>query len=358
MGVVRKNKLGVSGERGARGSARARRARSTALSPSPASEWVDELHWALSEAKSIASSRGLFEDLSSPHCIQDAQAMMRSFHLIKGFAQALGLHGVQAVAHGLESALAPVAGLDGGKSRRSGASVAAARWSGPDLKRQVTEGLAKLDAVIGRLHEAELRAAAVREQDVAGVAFQAGARTVAAIFSRIEGAARGIALDLSRELELVFEGDMSVAISAEAENLLEAALLHAVRNSLDHGSRGVSGPLLVTLSSSVQDEMLVIECRDSGAGIDSARVREAARERMPRFDAEMGGLPDDSVLQLLFLPGMSLSRGVSRLSGRGYGLDIVREAVETRLGGKARLESRLGQGTRLVLRMPIRSVRA
>jgi two-component system chemotaxis sensor kinase CheA len=60
----------------------------------------------------------------------------------------------------------------------------------------------------------------------------------------------------------------------------------------------------------------------------------------------------EDLLQLLFLPGFSLSRGVSKLSGRGFGLDIVREAIEVRLGGHARIESRLGEGTRLVLRFP------
>jgi two-component system chemotaxis sensor kinase CheA len=272
---------------------------------------------------------------------------MRSFHLIKGFAQALGLQGVQAVAHELEARLL---------SQRPG--VGSMPLTG--LRALLEDGIRKLDAVIARLHEVDLRAAAEREWRLPNGAADAASTakrqdiSLAGLFARIESAARGIALDLGCPVEIGISCESGSRIDAGFEAPIEAALLHAVRNSLDHGSAGARPPLHLAISATRGGGELVIECKDSGAGIDPTRVREAAGARQARFDAEMGSMSDEEVLQLLFLPGFSLSRGVSRLSGRGYGLDIVREAIETRLGGRARISSRPGQGTTLTLRVPLR----
>lgn len=293
------------------------------------SQWTDGLHRALSDAKGVIAQSARGRGLTSAQLDQ----LMRSFHLIKGFAQALGLHGVQAVSHHFESRL-----LGTGQN------------SEPELGALLAEGIRRLDAVVERLHEVDLRAAAIRELALGARSVPSAGMQLSGVFSRIESAARGIALDLGYRLQFECRTGGAIGIQSEWEAPVEAALLHAVRNSLDHGQA-----LSIQLTARLEKGDLVIECLDTGAGIDPALVREAARVRQARFDAEMGGMSDDEVLQLLFLPGLSLSRGVSRLSGRGYGLDIVREAIEVKLGGHARIESTLGRGTRLILRFPARS---
>lgn len=299
--------------------------------------WVDGLHEALAEAKA-----GLARGAVST---SELTILMRAFHLIKGYAQALGLHGVQSAAHELES---KVSGwLEGPAEDRPKKAMAI-----------LASGIGKLDAVISGMHEIELRRAAIREAAVCRVDEEPRATRVSALFSRIESAARGIALDLGQTLEFDARTGGDLLLEPEWEAPLEAALLHTVRNSLDHGTltrtRRATSPILVVLSAEIERNEWVIKCRDTGTGIDPARVREAARARQARFDAELGSMSDVEVLQLLFLPGLSLSRGVSKLSGRGYGLDIVREAIQTKLGGKVRIESQLGIGTRLILRIPVR----
>jgi chemotaxis protein histidine kinase CheA len=299
-------------------------------------QWIDGLHEALAEAKTrIASQEAVSKEW--------LESLMRSFHVIKGYAQALGLGGVQSVAHDLETRLVDL------MSAQSRAFVPQGRLhlSEGELRALLAEGVRKFDAVLARLHEVQLHAAARREL--------LGERPrLSELFARIGSAAHGIAVSVGVELRFESEGADTIDFQDEWEAPLEAALLHAIRNSLDHGSQGVSGPLVVRLTAHEESGEIVIECQDRGAGIDPERVREAARERQKRFDAEMGGLSDTEVLQLLFLPGLSLSRGASRLSGRGFGLDIVREAIETRLRGRARIESQPGQGTRLILKFPAR----
>jgi chemotaxis protein histidine kinase CheA len=292
-------------------------------------QWVDGLHGALAQAKAILAGQG---PLAGP----ERDALMRAFHLLKGYAQGLGLQGVQSVAHELES--------------RIGSDSQGAPARQQELRESLRGGLAKLDGVLQSLLELRLQQAARGE-----LAARRGTASFAMLFGRIEQAARGIAAQLGLRLELACEGG-ELPLPNDWEAPLEAALLHAVRNSVDHGAQaGSAAPLEIRLSAARAEREVVIEIRDNGAGIAASRVREAARERQARFDAEMGALADEDVLQLLFLPGLSLSRGVSRLSGRGYGLNIVREAVEGGLGGKARLESRPGQGTVLRLRIPAKA---
>jgi chemotaxis protein histidine kinase CheA len=298
-------------------------------SPEAWDQWVDGLHEALAESKRIVGRAGRLN-------LPESEALMRAFHRIKGSAQALGLHGVQRVAHDLESRVL--------SNARFADACADAKANDAELRETLAVGVRKLDAALARLHELQMFSAARREVH---------RETLSDLFARVGEAAHGIAAELGQKLRFEFSGTEDPELTAEWETALEAALLHAARNSIDHGATERGSELALSLSARREDASLVIECFDTGAGIDPGRVREAARARHARFDAEMGGMSDSEVLQLLFLPGLSLSRGVSNLSGRGYGLDIVREAIETRLRGKARIESVRGRGTRLIFRIPL-----
>jgi chemotaxis protein histidine kinase CheA len=214
-------------------------------------QWTDGLHQALTEAKALlAQDSGLKSET--------IDGLMRSFHLIKGFAQALGLHGVQSVSHELE------------------ARLLASRAVDQELRDFLSEGVRKLDGVIARLHEIDLQAAAALGE--LAVISGKPAR-VSAVFARIESAAKGIALDLGCKLKFECMGGDLFELEPAWEGPLEAALLHAVRNSLDHGitKDHTQAPLEVRLSVERKGSELVIVCRDSGSGIDPARVREVAR---------------------------------------------------------------------------------
>jgi two-component system, chemotaxis family, sensor kinase CheA len=98
---------------------------------------------------------------------------------------------------------------------------------------------------------------------------------------------------------------------------------------------------------------VVFTCRDDGAGVDTDAVRRALTAATRAQSAgDASSLSDAQVLERLLHGGISTARGVSRVSGRGVGLDVMREAGE-RLGGSARLESVRGQGLSVELRVPM-----
>jgi two-component system chemotaxis sensor kinase CheA len=169
---------------------------------------------------------------------------------------------------------------------------------------------------------------------------------------RIARSVRTIALGVGSTVDFEFRDEAGPLPEAWNEGLY-SALLAAVRNCLDHGTgpvAGTPGVLRITLSIRRRGEFVEIELRDSGAGIDPGAVRAIVLEKGIQSQATLSRLPDEEVLQLLFVPGLSLKATPSRLSGRGLGLDIVRDSAE-RLGGSARQRSRLGEGTSLVIEL-------
>jgi two-component system chemotaxis sensor kinase CheA len=171
---------------------------------------------------------------------------------------------------------------------------------------------------------------------------------------------RDLARQLGKEAELHCEGsDLELDRRILAE--LKEPLLHLVRNMLDHG---IESPDQRRLAGKPEKGMLRLEVKlkdgnraeltvsDDGCGIDLDQVREAAArlELAPREALEK--TPDHDLLQLIFESGVSTSRIVSSISGRGVGLAIVREALE-RLGGHVAVESAPGVGTRFRLYFPL-----
>ena len=137
-------------------------------------------------------------------------------------------------------------------------------------------------------------------------------------------------------------------------------LIHLIRNCVGHGiepaevRRRLGKPECgaITVSLSQQDGNKVEICvEDDGAGIDCARVKASAIKSGLLDAAEAGNLDDGEILPLIFRSGVSTSPIITSLSGRGLGLAIVSEKVE-KLGGRVRVDSTPGQGTRIRLLLP------
>ncbi|WP_026842647.1 hybrid sensor histidine kinase/response regulator [Citrifermentans bremense] len=171
---------------------------------------------------------------------------------------------------------------------------------------------------------------------------------------------RDLARQLDKEAELNCEGtelELDRRILAE----LKEPLLHLVRNMLDHGietpaERRLAGKpekgklgIALKLKDANRAELTV---SDDGCGIDLSQVREAASRLELASREALELTPDHELLQLIFESGVSTSRIVSSISGRGVGLAIVREALE-RLGGHVTVVSARGTGTRFHLHFPL-----
>ena len=135
-------------------------------------------------------------------------------------------------------------------------------------------------------------------------------------------------------------------------------LMHIIRNSIDHGieppeervAAGKSERGLIRLSSYQKGNHVVIEVEDDGRGIDLEKVKKKALERGIISDAE--ALSEREVIELIFLPGFSTSETVSDISGRGVGMDVVKNNIAA-VSGMVDVESTLGQGSRMIITLPI-----
>src|SRR6185312_8179285 len=109
---------------------------------------------------------------------------------------------------------------------------------------------------------------------------------------------------------------------------------------------------VVTLSARHRGNLIIVEVRDAGAGIDPARLRAKAREKQLASEEELASMDDTAVLDLIFRPGFSTATRVTDISGRGVGMDVVRDAIG-KLSGSIELRSTPGDGTIFTLKLPL-----
>ena len=195
--------------------------------------------------------------------------------------------------------------------------------------------------------------------DLRETVMQARMQPVGNLFSKFPRMVRDLAKSCGRVVRVEFAG----AETGLDKSLLEAVkdpLTHAVRNAVDHGieapeERALAGKAAegcVRLRAYQQSGFVVIEIADDGAGIATTRVLAKAVERGLVTAEQAAGMSEREALQLIFLPGFSTAAAVTHVSGRGVGMDVVRSNVE-KVGGSVEVESRVGVGTTLRLRVPL-----
>jgi two-component system chemotaxis sensor kinase CheA len=157
---------------------------------------------------------------------------------------------------------------------------------------------------------------------------------------------------------LRIEGEDTEADRTIVENLVEP-LVHVLRNALDHGiedaeARAAAGkPATATigLRATREGEHVVVEVSDDGRGIDVATVKRVAEQRKLVPPEEIARMTEAEALELVFMPGFSTAKTVTKVSGRGVGMDAVRSSVR-RLGGQVELRSAAGKGTAVRITVP------
>jgi two-component system, chemotaxis family, sensor kinase CheA len=195
--------------------------------------------------------------------------------------------------------------------------------------------------------------------DLRASVMKARLQPVSNVFSKIPRAVRELSHALDRRVHLEMEGQETEL----DKSLLEAIkdpLTHAIRNALDHGieppavreAAGKNPEGTLRLRALQEGSQVLIEVADDGAGIAVERVRAKAIERGLITLERAAALGERDLLQLIFLPGFSTADAVTRVSGRGVGMDVVRTNVE-RIGGKVEIDSHAGKGTTLRLRIPL-----
>jgi two-component system chemotaxis sensor kinase CheA len=182
---------------------------------------------------------------------------------------------------------------------------------------------------------------------------------VSNIFSKMPRIVRDLSQTLGRRVRLQVEGQ-DTELDKSLLEAIKDPLTHAVRNSLDHGieppdvrqAAGKDPEGTLKLRAAQEGSHVIIEVSDDGAGIAVDKVLQKAIEHGNITVERAAHLAERELLQLIFLPGLSTAKAVTNVSGRGVGMDVVRTNVE-RIGGKVEIDSRVGKGTTLRLRIPL-----
>jgi two-component system chemotaxis sensor kinase CheA len=177
------------------------------------------------------------------------------------------------------------------------------------------------------------------------------------LFQRTGRMVRDLSRKAGKRVELETVGEDTELDKTIAEELSDP-LLHMVRNSIDHGIeppdlRAASGkdPLArVRLAAYHNGGQIIIEISDDGRGLDREKILNKAQKN--GLIENGAHLSDNEVFNLIFEPGFSTAEQVTDISGRGVGMDVVRKHVQ-KLRGRIEIQSKRGQGTTFLLRLPL-----
>ena len=179
------------------------------------------------------------------------------------------------------------------------------------------------------------------------------------VFGRFPRVVRDLARNLRKEVNLVLQGEETDL----DKNLVEALsdpLVHLVRNAVDHGiempevreANGKSRVGDVILSAEQEGDHILLSIRDDGAGMDPNVLRRKAVEKGLYDQDAADRLSDNECYNLIFAPGFSTKEEISDVSGRGVGMDVVKTKI-TQLNGSVNIDSELGKGSCLTIKVPL-----
>lgn len=229
-------------------------------------------------------------------------------------------------------------------------------------QRRLQETNQGLTQLVQALRQDNLRLTTLADQlqdDIGGmrmVAFD----TLLGGFQRI---VRDLARDTGKQVHLDVSG-AAVEIDKTVLDVLRDPLMHLLRNAVDHGieapdererqGKPRGGRVLIDVEQ--RGSEILVRVGDDGRGIDPALVRQAAvrQHLLSRQEADL--ISDDEARSLIFHPGLTTAAEVTAISGRGIGMDVVRDRVES-LRGRLSVQSALGSGTTISLSMPVSMTR-
>ena len=170
---------------------------------------------------------------------------------------------------------------------------------------------------------------------------------------------RDLSKKLDKKMELYMTGE-DTELDRTVIDEIGDPLMHLLRNSADHGlesaelraQRGKPKVGTIGLDAYQDGNNVVIEVSDDGNGIDVETVKNKALEKGTITTEQAETMSDKEVIDLLFRPSFSTAKKVSDVSGRGVGLDVVKSKIEA-LGGDIEVKTKLGEGSKFIIRLPL-----
>jgi two-component system, chemotaxis family, sensor kinase CheA len=298
----------------------------------------------------VNDARALLSVLASG---SDSETLRRALHTLKGNAAMFGFHGLAASCHAMESELAETGGdISADQVRR--------------LREQLEASLRRMQDVFGddflgliEVHERDLERLMGGLRDRYDHAALLGFVTtwkdeaIEPVLKRLATQANRIAKDLEKELDVQVDS-AGVRLPPQRLRLFWAALVHAVRNAVDHGVEAPEERLAagkpsrgrLLLKARTDAEVLTLQVEDDGRGIDFDALGEAAiRKGLPATTRQ-------ELVEAMFADGVTTKAEVTSLSGRGVGMAALRQACVD-VGGEMDVASTPGHGTCLTFRFPM-----
>ncbi|RUO79802.1 chemotaxis protein CheA [Idiomarina tyrosinivorans] len=216
--------------------------------------------------------------------------------------------------------------------------------SDSENQQEMSKAIANLDVVTG---------------DLQGAVMKTRMQPIKKVFGRFPRVVRDLARSLKKEINLEMEGEETDL----DKNLVEALadpLVHLVRNSVDHGiempderqKKGKPRSGTVRLAASQEGDHILLSIKDDGAGMDPEKLKSIAIDKGILDTDAAARLSNEDAYNLIFAPGFSTKQEISDISGRGVGMDVVKTKI-SQLNGTIKIDSELGKGTELLIKVPL-----
>jgi two-component system chemotaxis sensor kinase CheA len=222
----------------------------------------------------------------------------------------------------------------------------------------------RLEQIASELQKVELNESVERMSQISGdlqtIILNMRMMSVGKVFNRFNRMVRSLSKDLHKKVKLTIIG-AETELDRTIADEIGVPLLHLLRNSIDHGietpdiriAAGKPEEGTVKLKAYHSGNHFCIEIEDDGAGIDRDKVLKNALAKGIVSEEEAFNMTEQQVFGLLFSSGLSTAEKVTEVSGRGVGLDVVRNSFEA-LGGVVTVNSVLGKGTVFSIQLPLR----
>jgi two-component system chemotaxis sensor kinase CheA len=182
---------------------------------------------------------------------------------------------------------------------------------------------------------------------------------IANAWQKLPRLVRELSLELDKKIELEMAGS-ETELDRQVLEMIKDPLTHMIRNSADHGvetpaeraTMGKPETGRIRLGAYQQGGYIVIEVADDGRGLDAQKIRAKALANGLATQVELDRLSDAEIYKFIFRPGFSTAQALSGVSGRGVGMDVVRNNIEL-IGGTVELKSSSPAGTTFTIKIPL-----
>ncbi len=218
------------------------------------------------------------------------------------------------------------------------------RFESETVERELIDTVSQIDYLTSELQTVVMRARML---------------PIAKVFSKFPRMVRDLSREMNKEVELLIYGEETEVDKSVIEYLYDP-LVHMIRNAIDHGIEapdervklGKPEKGLIILKAEHEGNYIAVTVEDDGRGIDPEKIRRKAIEKDLISEHDANSISDKDILNFIFVPGFSTASGVTNISGRGVGLDVVKANV-TRLNGIIDVQSTPGRGTKFILKLPL-----